>query len=176
MKDVKGDFMLPIPTHLNGVLIPVGEDNSENKVTGIIRCSCGNQKFRVDNNIDEPTEDYSQVIKCFCTACGKGRLLFDDKKHGWDGFVCHGEWMGESAPDEALSPHQCRECKEEIHEITVVISSQGKQDFIEESGIADGEAEFKEEDWVEAFDWIDISLKCSNCGCEEEQWLDLETM
>ena len=35
---------------------------------------------------------------------------------------------------------------------------------------------FSVEDWVDAFEWISISLICENCGEVSEEWLDTETM
>ena len=37
---------LPIPTHLKGILFPIGNDN-EFEVTGEIKCSCGNEFFEI---------------------------------------------------------------------------------------------------------------------------------
>lgn len=169
--------MLPIPTHLSEILIPCGKENNESSVNGVIRCSCGSKTFRIDSNNDTYADDeYSFVIKAICSGCAKAYLIFDSKKHGWDGFVCHGEWIGESAPDKVLTPHLCLKCKGDAHVIELGISSQGKNDFIEESGISDGDSVFKEEDWVNAFDWITVSLTCSVCGGKEKNWIDLETM
>ena len=167
--------MLPIPTHLDGILIPVGESNGENKVDGIIRCSCENETFHLKSNLETTYgEEHSLTIKVVCSSCNAEYLILDSGKHGWDGFVCHDG--GEAAPDEVLEGKTCSKCNSPILIVKVGISSQGKQDFIDESGIADGEAEFNEDDWIDAFEWITVSPKCSACGYEEENWIDLETM
>ena len=55
----------------------------------------------------------------------------------------------------------------------VSISSQGKDDFIDETEDTD---EFSPDDWIEAFEWITIALKCCECEHEDNSWIDYETM
>lgn len=38
---------LPIPTHLQKYLVPIGENNQEHKVTGVIQCTCHSEEFQV---------------------------------------------------------------------------------------------------------------------------------
>ena len=54
-----------------------------------------------------------------------------------------------------------------------MISSQGKQDFIDEC--LSNDDTFSEEDWVDGFEWITISLRCIACDYTEE-WMECETM
>ena len=54
-----------------------------------------------------------------------------------------------------------------------MISSQGKQDFIDEC--ISNDDSFSEADWVDGFEWIDISLRCDECKYNEE-WMECETM
>jgi len=105
--------------------------------------------------------------------CIKEFLIFDDSKHGWNGFVCHD---GVTAPDNELKPWGCLKCTGDIHSVKICIMSQGKQDFIEEVGIVNEESEFSENDWVEAFEWITIGLTCFGCGYGDKKWIDYETM
>ena len=174
--------MLPIPKHLKDILVPVGDENSENCVNGFLRCSCGCECFHIKifANIEngypqvcEYKDDYAFMIKIVCMDCAKEYLIFDKSKHGWDGFVCHD---GVSVPDDELKSWQCPKCANDIHRINICIMSQGKQDFIDETGIADGESEFSENEWIEAFEWITIGLSCYGCGHSDETWVDYETM
>ncbi|MCL2102547.1 MAG: hypothetical protein FWH25_00750 [Syntrophorhabdaceae bacterium] len=174
--------MLPIPKHLKDILAPGGDKNSENRVDGVIRCFCGCESFYMKIFADveegypqvcEYEDDYALMVKAVCKDCSKDYLLFDDSKHGWNGFVCHD---GVTVSDDELKIWQCTECESDIHNVEIRIMSQGKQDFIEESGIADGETDFLEDDWVEAFGWITIGLKCCGCGNNDEKWIDYETM
>ena len=174
--------MSPIPSHLENVLFPVGDENDEHYVRGTTRCSCGCERFSIkiyantENGYPQVCnyqDGYALVIKFLCKECGKEFLIFDMSKHGWNGFVCHD---GITVPDEELKTWHCPKCSCGNHTAQIGIASQGKQDFIEESGLADGETEFNENDWVNAFDWITIGLKCVECGHDDERWIDYETM
>ena len=174
--------MLPIPTHLRDTFIPIGDEKNENHVDGIIRCLCGYECFHIKIYADtgngypqvcKYSEGYALIVKAICKDCGKEYLIFDNSKHGWNGFVCH---YGADVPDKELKSWNCPKCSCVIHNIEISIDSQGKQDFIDESGIADGGADFKEDDWVNAFEWITIGLKCFGCGHDDEKWIDYETM
>jgi len=174
--------MLPIPKHLQGIFITEGENNSEFQVSGIIRCACGCENFRIrvfadtDNNdvrIQEYEDDYALMIKANCKDCGKEYLIYDYSRHGWNGFVC-GD--GISVPDEKLSGWGCSKCGCDNHGMSALIRSQGKEDFIVEAGIQDGDDTFNADDWTEAFDSIEIRLKCPACGYEDNDWFECETM
>ena len=174
--------MLPIPKHLQDILSPTGEENSELQVSGIIRCACGCESFytKIFASTDkgypqvcEYGEGYALVIKAVCTSCKKEFLIFDKSLHGWNGFVC-GD--GINVPDEKLFVWNCSKCGRGIHNMEIWIQSQGRQDFIDESGIADGDDTFNADDWAEAFGWITISLACCGCGSINKNWIDYETM
>jgi len=174
--------MLPIPTHLKNTLIPIGDKNGESHVDGVIRCTCGFESFYIKIYADtkngylqagEYNSGYALVVKAECKDCGKTHLIFDGSKHGWNGFVCHD---GVTVPDVDLKSWNCPKCNCDIHNIKIGVNSQGKQDFIDETGIADGESDFTEDEWVDAFDWITMGLKCSGCGHTDEKWIDYETM
>ena len=107
-----------------------------------------------------------------CIDCEKNHLIFDLSKHGWDGFVC-GNYL--SVPDDELKLWQCPKCANNNHKLGVLIRSNGKRDFIEESGIADGEVTFSEDEWTEAFGYIVIQLKCCSCEHSDDSWA-YETM
>lgn len=159
------NMTFPIPTHLQTILIPVGEENSEFEVTGKIKCSCGSESFELFESNDK------QIVKVICKKCKKEFVLFDSGKHGWNGFVCGDDFLDREMP---FKQFFCSECGENTFSITIYISSQGKGDFAEEC-LSDDDS-FTLEDWVNAFDWITISLSCEKCGFADEEWLDLETM
>ena len=155
----------PIPTHLQPLLTVIGEDNSEYEVTGAIHCSCNGEEFEVweSNN--------RQIVKLVCKQCGEEIIILDSGKHGWDGFVCKNDFLDRTLP---YIKYRCPDCGEEVFKIVVWISSQGKQDFLDECVSHDDS--FSIDDWVDGFEWIRISVSCANCSFEEEDWVDLETM
>ena len=155
----------PIPTHLQPFLNVVGDDNSEYEVTGVIHCPCGCDEFEVFESNDR------QIVKLKCKKCGKEIEVLDTGKHGWNGFVCKDDFTDRSLP---FNQFVCDECGKDSFKVTVSISSQGKEDFIEEC-VANDDS-FSEDDWVDGFEWIRISLECVNCSCADEEWVDMELM
>lgn len=156
----------PIPTHLRDYLIPrEEEENCEFQVTGTLRCSCGCREFSVTESNE------GMLAHLYCKDCGKEIELFDAGKHGWNGFVCHMDPVDRSAQSWKAV---CDECKNAYFYVTVWISSQGKEDFLSECAAHD--PSFREEDWVEGFEWIQVSLECSKCGIDMDNWLDCECM
>lgn len=158
---------LPIPSHLQAILIPAGENNTTYEVTGDIRCTCGCDTFRVN------ARSSRQIVTLFCTECGRQHLLFHAGKHGWDGFVCSGNvvFLEEDGPAEQA---ECAQCGSERFHVSVWISSQGPQDFLEECVAHDDS--FTADDWVDGFEWITATLICAECGAKQHSWLDCETM
>ena len=173
--------MLPIPKHLKDILVPTGEENNENCVKGTVQCSCGcesfSMKFFADDDYEPPCvceykNDYALMVKVRCGDCDREHLIFDISKHGWNGFVCH---EGISVPDDELKSWKCRKCTNHTQHLEICIRSNGKQDFIEETGIVDGETEFSEDEWTEGFGSICIKLQCIECGHSDNDWI-YETM
>ena len=156
---------LPIPSRLVKNLFPIGEDNNEFRVTGIIKCECGHELFEVYESNDK------ELVKLHCCECGKEIMLFDAGKDGWNGFVCKMDSIDRNMPYNKVI---CYECNSSHYTVITTIYSQGKQDFYDEC--ISNDDSFSIDDWVNGFEWIQISLKCGNCQNSEEQWLDLETM
>ena len=154
---------LPIPTHMNSILVPVGDKNSGFEVTGKIKCPCGNECFEIWESNDR------QIVTIVCTKCKEKVVLFDGGKHGWDAVMCGQDGLDREMPSRQFF---CPECGESAFRITVYISSPGIVDFAE--NLSD-ENEFTLDDWVNAFDWITVSLSCEKCGWADEDWLDCET-
>ncbi len=157
---------LPIPRHLTEYLIPVPEEeNCEFQVTGTLRCTCGCEAFSVMESND------GLLARAACRNCGKEIELLDAGKHGWNGFVCHLDPLDRT---EKLWKAACEECKGEHFRVRVWISSQGPEDFMSECVAHDDS--FNGEDWVDAFEWMQVSLECLHCGIEMDNWLDYEAM
>lgn len=159
------NMVFPIPTHMQSILFPVGSNNREFEVTGKIKCPCGSEVFEVWESNDR------QIVKVVCEQCKKEFVVFDSGKHGWNGFVCEDDFLDRDLP---FKQYLCSKCNKEFFGVTVHISSQGKDDFKEEC--LSNDDSFTLEDWVNAFDWITISLSCEKCRLVCEGWLDFETM
>lgn len=155
----------PIPTHLQPFLTIIGEENSEYEVTGAIHCSCNCEQFEVWESNDR------HIVKLICKQCGEEIIILDSGKHGWDGFVCKNDFLERTLP---YKKYSCPDCEQDVFKILVWISSQGKQDFLDEC--VSNDDSFSLEDWVDGFEWIRISVSCTTCSFEEEDWVDLETM
>ncbi|MBQ9994629.1 MAG: hypothetical protein IJP17_07965, partial [Clostridia bacterium] len=74
----------------------------------------------------------------------------------------------------SLQKYNCPKCGEECFKVSVRISSQGKQDFLDECVANDNS--FSIDDWVNGFEWITIALSCKKCSFRDDEWVDLETM
>ena len=77
----------PIPDHLKPYLIPTGEDNSELRVTGALRCKCGSALFIPYIN------EAGTIAAAKCVKCGAKILLLHAGRHGWDGFVAKADYL-----------------------------------------------------------------------------------
>ena len=155
----------PIPKHLQSFFTLTGEENSEFNATGIIHCSCNCEQFEIWESNDR------NIVKLVCKQCGKEIIIFDSGKHGWDGFVCGDDYLDRSLP---YKKYKCPDCGQDGFKVSVKISSQGKQDFLDEC-IANDDS-FTPDDWVDGFEWITISVFCTTCSFKEKDWVDLETM
>lgn len=154
----------PIPKHIRDFFQLVGANNNEYEAKGSIKCSCNSEIFRVYQS------NGKRIVKVICHKCNKEIIIFDEGQHGWNGFVCKDDSLDRSQLFEKV---RCKNCEADTFEVLVVISSQGKQDFIDECTSNDDS--FSEDDWVDGFEWISISLRCSE-GDYAEEWMECETM
>ena len=172
--------MYPIPRHLVEIFNVNTEESSEYDIKGKISCTCGCDKFGIRTYAEYDKEgcphvyeykgDYAFVVKCICKDCQKEWLLFDLSKHGFEGFLWH---EGAEVPDSELEKYHCLKCNSEYLEIIVEIEAEDKEQFIEE--VVELEPDkYTEEDYVDAFNWITIDLKCAECGEEFKNWVSLE--
>ena len=122
----------PIPNHLKNYLELIGDENDEFQVKGSIKCNCGSKNFKIYESNNK------MIVKLVCSSCNKELLLFDAGKHGWNGFVCNDDYLNR---EEALKSIQCSNCENDNFNIKVTINSQGKEDFINESGLENSQGE-----------------------------------
>lgn len=173
--------MLPIPRHLLKIFQVDPVRSNEHNLEGSICCSCGSKCFEIiifadlDKNnfphVGKYEGDYALLIKAICKDCKREWLLFDMSKHGYDGYVCHD---GITVPDSGLMQYACAECKGRYFEIIMGLEVEDKEQFIEEV-VEEEPDHFSEEDYVDAFNWITIDIKCLCCEKWMKGWLDFET-
>jgi hypothetical protein len=175
--------MMPVPTHLQGRVIPDSSAIDENPLAARVQCSCGGKTFRLlypgqthDYNgkpipcVAEINKRFFFVIKAKCVACAAEHLLLDKDFHGWNGFVCHDPQQA-GLPRPALVPWQCLGCRGLEHRAHIQIQTEGKDDFISET---DGEID--ENRWPDGFGWFTVAIECTKCGSKTPEWVSYETM
>lgn len=158
-----------IPTHLQNIYHLDMDKSEPDFLTGRIKCTCGCVSFRMLHNNDEDRE-HSLMLKLICTDCEKEWLLLDEATQGYDGFVCHD---GTSAPDSELKTRICPTCGKAHFAVTMTIEPEDYEQFQEEV-VTEYPDEFKPSDFVDAFNWMTISLRCTHCGHSDNGWIDME--
>ena len=117
---------------------------------------------------NKPTE--YQYICAKCKHCGKEILLFDERHYGYDGVCMHFERPNKPYLTNGKLKTKKPHCEGAGYKIYVTISSTGKEDLFENaSGV------ITDENWKDAFDWIEIDIECAKCG-KKKKTLNLETM
>ncbi len=163
----------PVPHHLKNIFSVTRFKG--NALDGKIVCECGCENFRVLYFGSEYKSGHIGCLKYknnfalnvtgICVSCGKRHLLFDLAKHGFDGFV-NGE--GVSVSDGKLKESSC--CENGFN-VEMLIETEDKENFAED--FTDDE-KLSPEDYVDAFNWLVINLKCSECGKNFQGFVNIE--
>ena len=175
--------MMPIPSHLTNCVTPDSSEIDESPLLGKVQCPCGSDVFqllypgRTREHEEGPIPCVAEIdgkffflIKAKCCACKKEHLLIDIDFHGWNGFVCH-EPNQANLPRPSLVPWKCLSCGSTEHKATILVSGEGKLDFIEET-----EGEFDEDRWPDGFGCFAMAIACSKCEKSTDGWISMETM
>lgn len=169
----------PIPTHLKEILVIDEKTSDMHCIDGSLKCTCGCEKFSLkifsehynqQLSVAKKDNGFAFVIKAVCADCGKDWIVIDLSKHGYDGFVFKD---GLPVDDSELEKYLCPKCKKEYFSVKVGIEAEDKEQFIEEC-VAECPDEFSPEDYVEAFNWITISVQCCKCKRIDNEWVSLE--
>lgn len=166
----------PIPTHLKNIFDVDKSCSDMHDLSGVIICTCGCEKFRIMHNNDRKYDHSipyyqqdSMKINAICEKCGKTLLLFDGATQGYDGFVCQD---GKTASDESLTLLNCQKCGKELFRIKLDIEVEDEEQFVEEC-VTEYPDRFSPEDFVDAFNWITVTVLCDCCKTVDE-WVSLE--
>lgn len=176
--------MLPIPTHLKNIL-QVDEakfNRDSNGLDGKIQCTCRCDSIKLKiyanqhNNyiaIKYYKNDWGFRVCGICSSCGANYDLFDMSKHGFNGFVCH-EVI--AVDDVDLEPYFCPVCKHDCFQAQIGLELEDIEQFQEEV-VEDLylEEKYVVEDFVDAFNWINIDIQCEKCGTLFKNWVNFET-
>ncbi len=181
-KPIRTNEGLPIPSHLNEILIPFGDENCESKVHGKIKCSCGSEKFALKYYGDKSEYKKDRVIKvkefyegflirvvAECIDCSREHLICDSDNHGWNGWVVESPTVNQLRPQ--LEVWHCNVCGISNHLLDIEIQSEGRADYKSETGDPNDS-----DDWKEAFSWITIGIRCNSCNEINNEWISYETM
>lgn len=173
--------MLPIPRHLLKIFQPDLKNCDEYNLNGSIYCDCGCAAFHIklfadfDNknipHVKRYKDGWGLIVQAICRDCGQKWTIFDDSKHGYNGYVCH---QAAAVPDSELKKFVCPDCKDSVFKINVSIEVEDKEQFLEEVVAYEGD-KFSEDDYMDAFDGIGIDIECLNCGEKEDGWIAYET-
>jgi hypothetical protein len=176
-------MLYPTPQHLRGILEPHLRQSDEHQLQGSVRCSCGAYLLAllyVGNRTEAKggprlgvTEVEGRYLFCLgakCAACGAEHLLYDDRFHGWNGYVCGSEEEREHPRPPWLEWH-CPTCDGAPHKITLTIQGDDAKSTIPESdGI------LTRESWHEGFSFLSVDVTCTACKKGPVEVVSLETM
>jgi hypothetical protein len=174
--------MMPVPSHLKGLVVSKDPQFNEENLDAWIRCPCGGDRFVFlypgtthecrGHQIPCTAEidgHWFFVLRVRCTTCAREHLLFDGDFHGWNGYVCHQPEYA-ARPRPPLVPWRCESCGCEEHRGTVQIATEGSQDFAE---CAHG---LPADSWPDAFGWFAVQIECCRCAFAPDVWVSYETM
>jgi hypothetical protein len=175
--------MMPVPSHLKGLVVPLDDMVDEGALSAAVRCPCGEAKF--DLLYPGHTHEHGGamipctaeiegkfffILKSRCSSCQREHLLLDADFHGWNGFICRDQAQA-ALPRPQLVAWCCQGCGETKHTGIVHVQAEGKDDFISEAG-----EDFDEHRWPDAFGWFSLDLTCSRCAKESRELVSYETM
>lgn len=189
------DNMMPVPTHLEKIIVPFSGEAGllfmgpilypyqEETLVGNVICSCGNDELEVLYPgqthiwkgeripcVAKINENYFLIVKVRCSKCKAEHLIFDRDFHGWNGWVCR-DTAQASLPRPELTEWNCSKCENTNHKVVVVITTQGKDDFLNET-----EGQFDVNRWQDAFESLSVTITCLSCGHETKSFIVCEAM
>ncbi|MCC6817354.1 MAG: hypothetical protein IT245_00465 [Bacteroidia bacterium] len=176
---------LPMPRHLNDILVMNCQDHNEFNISGHIECTCNNKNLIIKyvgdevnhgtllqttcsfNPINGQNDYYLQLI-AYCPICLQSHLVFDNRSHGWDGYIKDQTTVKDIS--QLSKTKTCEKCQCKEHLIELDISNLGIEDF-KLNG-----PEKPIEDWTEGFEWITVHIKCIQCAEYTTKWVNLECL
>lgn len=175
--------MMPIPSHLRGLAVPLDSAIDEKPLVAAVQCACSERRFQflypgqthLYNGQKVPCTAeingrYFFLVAARCITCSTDNLLLDVDFHGWNGFICHDDEQA-ALPRPTLTAWPCEACGYLAHTGFITIQTEGRHDFIAEVG-----DEFDSERWPDGFGWFSMSLTCCRCNLTSVELVSCETM
>jgi hypothetical protein len=176
------EFPVPLlPPHLVPIAIVESSKNLDTHActSARIACRCGGNRFAVRYVGREADGFIGPVIlegraefavRAECQVCKALLDVFDSRLHGWGPVLSRRrrDPGGCSFPRAIWS---CRQCGEVAHAVAVMV---GWAAFDEVAEDMTDMPEFDERLWTEAFETIQISLRCSRCSLQSDRWVEFE--
>jgi hypothetical protein len=170
----------PVPLHLRDWL--TGVTFEDEYLKGTVRCPCGCEQMELrtlgkthsdkDGSpfpvVEEIDGEWYFIVEAKCAGCGREHVLFDNNRHGTDGF--RGPKPGPTPPPRPLVSWKCIDCSSQIHTAEVLIVSDYEDRYFE----CKYHLEYGIDKWPEMFGWIDIRIACCKCG-RRTGWVSYET-
>lgn len=155
MKANDKNMEYPIPTHLKHLLKVDMSKSDSNYLSGSIVCECGCDRFSIQHNENRKYDpqipfDEQDGLKVIvnCKECEIEYVLFDESKHGFNGFVnedCR------TASNDSLNELSCKTCGSRYFFVNVGIEAEDKNQFVEEC-VNEFPERFTAEDYVDSFE------------------------
>jgi len=167
-----------LPSHLVRIarVISLQNDADEAHVALRVTCVCGGEQFvvrfagRVGDGFitaERCGEDLEFAIAAECPRCRDTHWLFDRRRHGWGPVLFPAGSQPTQSPVKSI--WHCGSCGSTQHEFEIVI---GWSTWAEVTEELNNRPDFNESVWIEAFETIQIHLRCVSCGQETKHWVE----
>ncbi|NTW95492.1 MAG: hypothetical protein HGB31_02600 [Erysipelotrichaceae bacterium] len=108
------------------------------------------------------TDDNGLILNARCMICGREVIVFNSLTDGYDRCIDPTE---HAVSNTQLVPYGCPRCSNKGFNINLEYECLSKEE-IDEEGL---------EDYENSFTWVNVSLKCTDCGKEINKIIDFET-
>jgi hypothetical protein len=187
------DFSVPVPSHLKGWLIPYARIEIE--ILGTVRCPCGADGVELHYTTEDdcredglepalPPADEEAfrfspkrvqlggesffIVKAVCPSCRQECALYDEDFHG-RGFR-YPDPAKAARPRPPLWRWWCGDCGFSHHAVELQINLTPPENYFETSWAE----RYGPDRYADAFDWLQMGIRCCRCWKQESVWMGAE--